>query len=85
VPAPDYYNVEDIADKTFYGLRFAPSTGTLTAVKVNDGTPVKLPELTTEGDPYIRKPSDYRAWVWTSNTLRFSWDNTTGHLLVEVV
>lgn len=87
--APDYFNFEDVIDKTFYGIRFTPSTGKLLAEKVLPTAPeaIKLPEVTSTptGDiPYTTDPNAYRAWAWTTNNLKFSWNNSTGHLLVEV-
>ncbi len=86
MPAPDYLNFEEVSNKTFYGIRFTPDTGSLTAEKVLPTSPeqITLPETNTDGTPYIVQPNAYRGWIWTTNNLVFSWNNSTGHLLVEV-
>jgi hypothetical protein len=75
----DFFNVDDVADKTFYGFRYNHLTGKLQVEKINDGDVVSLP------DPSVVDANDYKQWVWTRSNLSFSWNNSRKtHLLVEV-
>lgn len=72
-----FYEGTGLADHTFYGFKLY-TTGDLNVDVINDGTtPVRLP------DDNIIDPEDYKAWVWSKDTLRFRWDN--GHLLMEML
>ena len=51
----------------------------LNVVKINDGTAIAIPDPDNQ-----QGPNDYRHWIWTEDTLQFSWD-TNGHLLMEIV
>jgi len=71
-----FYEGSDLADKTFYGFRLDLATGNLNVEKINDGSPVSLPQ-----DDVI-DPNDYKQWIWTRDTLDFQWGNN-GHLMVK--
>lgn len=80
--APDYYNLEHVPDTAFYGFRVDWATGRLNLEKVDptDPTVISLP------DTYAKRDNDYVDWVFTKNTLQFSWNNSdSSHLLVEVL
>jgi len=70
-------NLEDIADKVFYGARQDISTGKTYIDIIAGGTAIVL------GDDFSVRPDDYLNWMWSSNTLRFS-VNANGHILMEV-
>lgn len=58
------------------------ATGRLNLEKVDptDPTVISLP------DTYAKRDNDYVDWVFTKNTLQFSWNNSdSSHLLVEVL
>jgi hypothetical protein len=77
---PNYStSLEDFVDKIFYGVRLNVQTGQATIDKIAGDGPIRLP------DSYSVGPDDYRSWLWTYNTFQFSWDNETGHLLMEVL
>lgn len=79
ISSADSFNVNDVADQTFYGFKYDAPTGKLTVEKINDGSPVVLP--TSESV----NPNDYKHWVWTRRNLSFSWNNSNkSHLLTEV-
>jgi hypothetical protein len=68
--------LEDIVDKVFYGVRLNDQTGQASVDKIaGDGT-ISLP------DSNNIRPNDYKSWMWTYNTLQFTWSN--GHLIMEV-
>ena len=71
-------NLEDIADKVFYGARQDISTGKTYIDIIAGGTAINLAD-----DSYSSRPDDYLNWMWSSNTLRFSVD-ANGHILMEV-
>jgi hypothetical protein len=69
----------DLEDKAFYGFRIDASTGRLTVDFINDGSQIDLPAND------VLKDNQYRTWLWTKNTLQFSWDSTQKtHLLMEI-
>ena len=69
---------------TFYGFKYDPVTAQLTMQSIDDGTTVRLP-ATTGREPRIRRPDDYREWVFTTRPLEFSWDTVRPtNLIVEV-
>ena len=75
----DFFNVNEVADKTFFGFRYNHVTGKLTVEKLSDGDVVSLP------NPEIVNANDYKHWVWTKSNLSFSWNSSRKtHLLVEV-
>ena len=71
-------NLEDIADKIFYGARQDIDTGKTYIDIIAGGTAINLSD-----DAYSSRPDDYLNWMWSSNTLRFS-VNANGHILMEV-
>ena len=71
-------NLEDIADKVFYGARQDIDTGKTYIDIIAGGTAINLAD-----DSYSSRPDDYLNWMWSSNTLRFS-VNATGHIILEV-
>lgn len=71
-----FYQGSDLADKTFYGFRLDAATGNLNVEKINDGSPVVLPQES------VIDANDYKQWVWTRDTLTFQWGNN-GHLMVK--
>jgi len=76
----DVFNVNDIAQQTFYGFKLNHDTGKLTVEKITGDDPVRLPD-----DVLIRE-DDYKHWVWTRSTLVFSWNSSDKtRLLVEVL
>lgn len=78
----DVFNVNDVANQVFYGFKLNHSTGKLTLHKIDDATtPVRLP------DEHLIRDDDYKQWLWTRNTLVFSWNESDDptRLLVEVV
>jgi len=69
----------EMADKAFYGFRINAATGKLTIDFVNDNTQIDLPV------DDVLKDNQYRTWIWTKNTLQFTWDSTQNtHLLMEI-
>ena len=69
----------DLEDKTFYGFRINATTGRLTVDFINDGSQIDLPAND------VLKDNQYRTWLWTRNTLQFTWDGTQKtHLLMEI-
>lgn len=71
--------LEDLVDKTFYGVRLDVQTGQAFVDIIKGNEPISLP---TE---WSRSSADYINWVWTYNTLRFSFTEETGRLLMEVL
>ena len=68
----------DLGDKTFYGFRLDVPTGHLNVEVISDGDGVvSLP------DPTILRADDYRQFIWTDDTLHFSFDSN-GHLLLTI-
>lgn len=70
------YSGTDLATQTFYGFRLDNATGDLNVEIINDGSEVHIPQ---EG---AIEADDYKAWVWSRDTLRFQWTDK-GHLLVK--
>jgi hypothetical protein len=69
----------DLEDKTFYGFAINAATGKLTVDFINDGSQIELPVSD------VLKDNQYRTWLWTKNTLQFTWDGTQKtHLLMEI-
>lgn len=72
-------SLEDIVDKVFYGLRQNRHTGKAFVDIITDGNgTITLPNA------FSSRPDDYLNWMWTYNTLRFTVDEITGHVLMEV-
>lgn len=71
--------LEDFVDKVFYGVKQDSATGRATIEKIVGDEPISLP------NELLVRPNDYRNWMWTYNTFRFTWDSETGRLLMEVL
>jgi hypothetical protein len=70
----------DFAKNTFYGYRIDAATGRLTVEIVNDRSTIELPV------DDVLKDNQYRTWIWTKNTLQFSWSGTKmTHLKMEIL
>lgn len=75
-------NTLDLADKTFYGFKLDPQTGNLEVHVIDDNTmTINLPE----DNDTINDPNDYRHYVWSSNLLKFDFNESNGHLHLEIV
>jgi len=73
-------SIDDIANRTFYGFRYDVDTARLTVEKINDGSPVRVP------DADLLREDDYKQWLFTRSTLNFDWNsNAKTRLLLEVV
>ena len=60
------------ANNTFYGFKIIADTGKFYVHVINDGSTVL-------------KDNQYRTWIWTKNTVQFSWDGTKKtHLKMEI-
>ena len=68
----------DYADLTFYGFKL-DATGDLNVEKINDGSLITIPDPDNQSGP-----ADYRHWIWTEDTLNFTW-GTKGHLQMEIL
>ena len=74
---PGQSNMEDMIDMAFYGLR-QDQTGHAYIDRIMGDSTISLP------DQYTQRPDDYKNWIWTYNTLAFSW-GTGGRLTMEVL
>lgn len=77
------FGLDTVGGANFYGFRFDPASGRLTAegIASGDGSPVMLP------DPARPRISDYVQWVFTKRVLDFTWrtdNDLQSHLLMEV-
>jgi hypothetical protein len=80
VIAPYEISNFDFAETTFYGYRINAATGRLTVEVINDRTAVELPAND------VVKNNQYRTWIWTKNTLQFTWSSTKKtHLKMEIL
>lgn len=71
--------LEDLVDKAFYGLRQDTETGQAFIDIIKGDEPIRLPsEFETRSDDYLN-------WMWSYNTFRYSFDQTTGRLQLEVL
>lgn len=68
----------DFSGKTFYGFKL-DNNGDLNIVKIDDNTLISIPDPDNQ-----QGPNDYRHWIWTEDTLQFSWNNK-GHLQMEII
>lgn len=75
---PGQSSLEDLTDLVFYGVRQNKNTSAVTIDKISGDEPISLP------DQYISRPNDYKNWLWSNNTLRFSFTND-GRILMEVL
>ena len=71
--------IEDLVDKAFYGLRQNTETGQAYIDIINGDSTIVLP------DEYETTSTSYLNWMWSYNTFRYSFDNATGRLLLEVL
>lgn len=71
--------LEDLVDKSFYGLRQDRETGQAYIDIILGDAPIHLP------DEYEVTSTDYLNWMWSYNTLRYSFNSTTGRLQLEVL
>lgn len=71
--------IEDLVDKAFYGLRQNTETGQAYIDIINGDEPIRLP------DEYEVTSTSYLNWMWSYNTFRYSFNNETGRLLLEVL
>lgn len=70
---------DDPAIQKFFGFKLNPDDGGLNVQMIDDNTvPIKVP------DPEMIDKYDYKHWIWSRHTLKFSWGNN-GHLLLEVI
>lgn len=73
--APDS---NEYAGKTFYGFKL-DAHGDLNVEVINDGTLITLPDPDNQSGP-----ADYRHYIWTEDTLTFTW-GAKGHLKMEIL
>jgi hypothetical protein len=71
--------IEDLVDKAFYGLRVDNETGQAFIDIITGDAPILLP------DEYETTSTSYLNWMWSYNTFRYSFDNATGRLQLEVL
>ena len=71
--------IEDLVDKVFYGVRVDVETGQAFIDIINGDAPILLP------DEYEVTSTSYLNWMWSYNTFRYSFDNATGRLQLEVL
>jgi hypothetical protein len=71
--------LEDLVDKTFYGLKMNPETGQAYIDVINGDAPISLPGLSgTRSVTYLN-------WLWSYNTFIYNFNSNTGRLLLEVL
>jgi hypothetical protein len=71
--------IEDLIDKSFYGLRQNTETGQAYIDIIKGDEPIRLP------NEYETRSDDYLNWMWSYNTFRYSFDTNTGRLQMEVL
>ena len=71
--------IEDLVDKAFYGVRQNKETGQAFIDIITGEDPIVLPTS------YETRSGDYLNWMWSYNTFRYSFDNATGRLQLEVL
>jgi len=71
--------IEDLVDKAFYGLRVNIETGQAFIDIINGDSAIVLP------DEYETTATSYLNWMWSYNTFRYSFNNATGRLQLEVL
>jgi hypothetical protein len=71
--------IEDLVDKVFYGVRVDVETGQAFIDIINGDAPILLP------NEYETTSTSYLNWMWSYNTFRYSFDNATGRLQLEVL
>jgi hypothetical protein len=81
--------IENIVNKTFYGLRIDGQSGKLYLDRLNGDTPVSIPKTNTTTEVGIKANDDYLQWFWSKSLVTLSWgDNATqykNHLLMKVL
>ena len=75
---PNSATLDDLAEKTFYGVKLVYESGQAVVDRIYGDEPIVFPQ---EG---FQNSSDYVNWMFTNNTLNFYWQNN-GHLLLEVL
>jgi hypothetical protein len=71
--------IEDFVDKVFYGVKQNKQTGQAYIDTIAGDTAISLPSQ------YNTSTTDYVNWMWSYNRFLYSYDPTTGHLLMEVL
>lgn len=71
--------IEDLVDKSFYGLRQNTETGQAFIDVIKGDEPIRLP------NEFEYRSDDYLNWMWSYNTFRYSYNQTTGRLQLEVL
>jgi hypothetical protein len=72
-------SIENLVDKSFYGLRQDTNTGQAYIDIIKGDEPIRLP------NEYEIRSDDYLNWMWSFNTFRYSFDTNTGRLQMEVL
>jgi hypothetical protein len=72
-------SIENLVDKSFYGLRQDTNTGQAYIDIIKGDEPIRLP------NEYETRSDDYLNWMWSFNTFRYSFDTNTGRLQMEVL
>jgi hypothetical protein len=71
--------IEDLVDKSFYGLRQDTETGQAYIDIIKGDEPIRLP------NEYETRSDDYLNWMWSYNTFRYTFNQNTGRLQLEVL
>jgi len=71
--------IEDLVDKSFYGLRQNTETGQAFIDVIKGNEPIRLPS------EYETRSDDYLNWMWSYNTFRYTFNQNTGRLQLEVL
>ena len=71
--------IEDLVDKSFYGLRQNTETGQAFIDVIKGDEPIRLP------NEFESRSDDYLNWMWSYNTFRYSYNQNTGRLQLEVL
>ncbi len=71
--------IEDLVDKSFYGLRQDTETGQAFIDIIKGDEPIRLP------NEYETRSDDYLNWMWSYNTFRYTFNQNTGRLQLEVL
>ena len=71
--------IEDLVDKSFYGLRQNKETGQAFIDVIKGDEPIRLP------NEFESRSDDYLNWMWSYNTFRYSYNQNTGRLQLEVL
>ena len=71
--------IEDLVDKSFYGLKQNTETGQAYIDIIKGDEPIRLP------NEYETRSDDYLNWMWSYNTFRYTFNQNTGRLQLEVL